>query len=288
MKNSIIIIIVIILMASCSSKKPLITNLHYGTEFTKETSKELNYQEEIIIMFQKNYYITSDSKFLKWSESHKLIDPNTGEVVKIWAEDPLVAIKLKDGQGGNIDRVELPDIKATVGKGKIVRHNVRNATDKDLTYNLQKIKINDIEYFYFKLGVSDVSRLHNTQLYEAYIVGLIPVASSQIDISATGNIALIAEDQVYILMPESKTKDEDDFLFGKSAKVIDESSVNVPKDNNKSLNKDYLIVKKGEGLMAVWRRAKKEYPDLTYSGIKKLNPGVNPDNLEVGQKIKIN
>ncbi len=43
----------------------------------------------------------------------------------------------------------------------------------------------------------------------------------------------------------------------------------------------------GEGLMAVWRRAKAIYPGRTYNQMLKLNPSVEPSRLKLDQLIRI-
>ena len=45
----------------------------------------------------------------------------------------------------------------------------------------------------------------------------------------------------------------------------------------------YYTVKKGDSLGAIARKQGK-----SLAAIKKLNPGINPDKLSIGQKIRVN
>lgn len=287
MKNSLVFLIAILTLSSCGANKPMIDDLYYGTEFRRESSDKLNYQEEVVEIFNKDYYLTRDFKFIKWGDARKSINPKTGKIIKLWAKNPLVVIKLKDGSGGFINNVELSNIKAEISTGEFIRNKVKRSTDKNMIYSIPKIMVNDKEYFILQLRTSDIRKYHKAALHEPYIIALIPVLSATIDIkNSCGNITLMTEEQIYILMPENVTKPDDIFLFGSYAKP----EINIiPTMNKKKIDNSYsyISVKKGEGLYSVWRRAKVINPTLTYSGIKKLNTAVNPDKLEIGQKIRI-
>ena len=78
-------------------------------------------------------------------------------------------------------------------------------------------------------------------------------------------------------VPESL--DEEDDVYGADEKIIEEE---------KRLAAEraairYYTVKKGDSLGAIARKQGK-----SLAAIKKLNPGINPDKLSIGQKIRVN
>ncbi|SKC52846.1 LysM domain-containing protein [Bacteroidales bacterium WCE2004] len=78
-------------------------------------------------------------------------------------------------------------------------------------------------------------------------------------------------------VPESL--DEEDDVYGADEKIVEEE---------KRLAAEraairYYTVKKGDSLGAIARKQGK-----SLAAIKKLNPGINPDKLSIGQKIRVN
>lgn len=250
----------LLLGIGCSTPKPLVNGIVYGTEFGQKTNNKSRYQLEDVTFFDEKYYILNENPSEANTLPFKLTPFNTthqqftygATIPKIAPEEKYVLKKLEMGSDF-LDNVELTDIKAYVQNTRQNKTGYKTVTtEKGLSYDIPFTIINQREYFYFLLNLNNKKTL-----------GMIPCEKAIVDVkNGCGNISLLTIDEVYAIAKEQK--------------IATENVIQID-------NSTYYTVKQGDYFYKI---AKEK--NIPAKILMELNPQIQDfGKIKVGQQIKL-